>query len=232
VPNPSYGWYTQPETFEPTYGNDAAFMLNLDVGGLFAGRRYRVCTDLDGALPTQLVGDSGRTVYVSPVTAVSPPRLPQNRSALLSLTCRFGGCPGLSGGFLAPACGESATALRESRRNTDDNQTCAVASVSIASGLSTIETAGGQEVRPATPLAAAEAEQVYSASGADGYFVHLQIDTECVPAGLYRLCLVADISNPQPPPGTVRAPGDNWAVPGVSPPHEDSGFSVEVMLGS
>jgi len=158
--------FTLAEHFQQSSDSDTYF-LEPDVARLLTGRRYRVCTDLDGDKNSRLqVGDTGLSVYLSPVTAVFPKTLEStNKSQQLLLQCGYDGCARarLRSAYLATACGGSPA-------RADASVCLANFSGSVAQEAAT--DAGEVELHP------------------DGTAT-ISLDTQCLPPGHeYRLCLV------------------------------------------
>ena len=53
----------------PFYGSLSSWYFDADASHLAAGRRYRICTDLDGRLGPMAAGDTGFEVFVNPLEA-------------------------------------------------------------------------------------------------------------------------------------------------------------------
>lgn len=53
----------------PFYGSLTHWYFEADASHLAAGRRYRICTDLDGRLGPMDAGDTGFEVFVNPLEA-------------------------------------------------------------------------------------------------------------------------------------------------------------------
>merc|ERR1712183_1103855 len=78
--------YTIPARFGAVEGGWLLEAGPLD--RLLGGRRYRVCTDLDGSGNSKLrVGDTGLTVYASPITSVTPRSIVKGSDEMLVLAC-------------------------------------------------------------------------------------------------------------------------------------------------
>jgi hypothetical protein len=107
--------YTTPQEFRQATGSGAGgssydtWLLEPEASALIAGRRYKFCTDLDGKADRLRVGDTGLSVFLSPLTTVHPERIQPSRSSELSLTCGVGGCAALPNhlrfAYLANMCG-------------------------------------------------------------------------------------------------------------------------------
>jgi len=94
--------YTPVAAFLP--GDAGAWALRISTAEMAGGQRYQLCTDLDGEGPL-LVGDTGFSVFVSPITAVTPSRnLLTGTNDTLTLSCERGGCEFLDLAFLAKKC--------------------------------------------------------------------------------------------------------------------------------
>eukprot|EP00928_Gymnodinium_smaydae_P034938 TRINITY_DN24659_c0_g5_i3.p1 TRINITY_DN24659_c0_g5~~TRINITY_DN24659_c0_g5_i3.p1 ORF type:complete len:2977 (+),score=464.59 TRINITY_DN24659_c0_g5_i3:158-9088(+) len=64
--------WTQATESYAFVGNAESFLLLVDTRSLDVGRKYRICTDLDGPGAALDVGDSGQIVYTTPLRAVHP----------------------------------------------------------------------------------------------------------------------------------------------------------------
>jgi len=240
-------WYTQPAPFQATYGN-VDWLLEVDVSLLPAGRRYRLCTDLDGESPGKVVGDTGLTAYVSPVISVSPKRLVPSATSLLRLLCKpaqqrgvpGGSCGGIAAAFLAtecngpippPAYSESVLPLQDlpnvsERSNDDSNVTCPATSSSVASATPEVAVDAASRAGAAET---AETGQSDASGDEPDPVLELSFDTRCLRPGLYRICL---IGGPVPPDqASVDAVGSVGALraTGAAVPSEDSGLSLELL---
>jgi len=94
--------YTPVAAFLP--GDAGAWDLRISTADMAGGQHYQLCTDSDGEGPL-LVGDTGFSVFVSPITAVAPSRnLLTGTNDTLALYCERGGCGFLDLAFLAKKC--------------------------------------------------------------------------------------------------------------------------------
>jgi hypothetical protein len=193
-------------------------------GLLSGGRRYRLCTDLDGSnAQDQQVGDTGLSVFVSPITAVEPTSLFAGINTSLMLACERGGCNSFLEGFLALQCGvqpsevqrcpapsmfvsmnhgsssqvdQTDTSAWNASNDSNDTNSSRPVSVPLGSTVVLANTPRATIVQVAATL--------YS----------LQLDLGCVQPGSYRLCLVE--TNPERMESQLVV--------------EDSGFSIEVVV--
>ncbi|CAJ1368407.1 unnamed protein product [Effrenium voratum] len=86
------GAYTPPTVL---YGSQSAWYFEADASHLAPGRRYKVCTDLDGRHGHLRPGDTGFEVFVSPLEDVERHSLLLSRGAALGLACA--GCQASAG---------------------------------------------------------------------------------------------------------------------------------------
>ena len=75
----------------------AAGLATFEVSGLTKGASYRLCSDLDGPGGSKTFGDTGHTVYVTPVTACVACALRPLAQQQLVLNCP--GCSGAAAGY-------------------------------------------------------------------------------------------------------------------------------------
>jgi len=224
--------FTEAENFQPAPSGDT-WLLEPDVAKLLAGRRYRLCTDLDGNLDSRLrVGDTGLSVYLSPITAVYPTTLEStNISQQLILHCGYDGCAlaRLRSAYLSTGCNRVPAA--------DDTGVC-FANYTMPPPMGAPRMGGGAPppMQPPTmmsppmeatsmgggvpptmrppPMNTAAAQEHTTSAGevkvlSDGTAMVL-LDTRCLPPGRdYRLCLLSGLDS--------------------MPIGEDTGFSVTLI---
>eukprot|EP00930_Biecheleria_cincta_P055701 TRINITY_DN41995_c0_g1_i1.p1 TRINITY_DN41995_c0_g1~~TRINITY_DN41995_c0_g1_i1.p1 ORF type:complete len:575 (+),score=57.04 TRINITY_DN41995_c0_g1_i1:190-1725(+) len=214
--------YSPRRSFVHLGGNE--WSLVAMTGLLSGGRRYRLCTDLDGLdSQNQLVGDTGLAVFVSPITAVEPSSLVAGINTSLVLACERGGCSSFLEGFLAPQC-----SLQPS-----DTQRCPAPSmfVNMRHGLSPQDgqadtnssnaSNDSNDTNTSRPVSMPEGGTVVLANTPRAPIVQvaatlysLQLDLGCMHPGSYRLCLVG--TNPDRMESQLVV--------------EDGGFPVEVVV--
>jgi len=71
---------------------DGEWMMSVDCSGLAPGQSFRICVDLDGAVPSLSFGDAGVTAYISEVVASETQaiwRLPSQEMVLLCSGTEF-----------------------------------------------------------------------------------------------------------------------------------------------
>lgn len=192
---------TLPIELEPlgSQGNGEAerewWRLEVDVGHLPAGRSYRLCTDLDGDGGSLAAGDTGLAVFVSPITTLAPAALLPSNVSELVLGCggggearSRGGCRSLAGGFLSSgdcsgagaagaAPGASGTRRQQAAARSPPLEADAVCALrSVEEGHASSSAAFATTVGAIRPLGRR-------------MFV-MELDTQCLPSGVYRLCLL------------------------------------------
>jgi len=165
-------FYTTPKLFQA--GADSkTWFIEPDVSELITGRRYRMCTDLDGNRNSySRVGDTGLTLYLSPITSVSPLVLQStNISQRLTLQCGPEGC--------------SRARLRAAYLATECDSSSIDASAASCAANYTIPVVHGSDAAQTHATQAGEL-----ALNPDGTVTAL-LDTQCLPTGEeYRVCLL------------------------------------------
>jgi len=137
--------------------------LKLQVGHLTRGRRYQLCTDLDGDSDDLRIGDTGLTVFVSPLLWVEPATVEASSASFFGAGCG-GDCSDL-GAFLAtPSCERM------------------VPKDPSADGICSIQDSPEEKtqarISPRTRIVRAGLHQA-----------KFELDTSCLLPGRYRLCL-------------------------------------------
>ncbi|CAE8677064.1 unnamed protein product, partial [Polarella glacialis] len=219
--------YTAPSKFlrARQTGQGTTWALRAVTQTLTSGRHYRLCTDLDGVEnESLLIGDTGLTVFVSPVTMVAPQQLVAGSSNPVVLSCERGGCEFLLKGFLAVSCsrlpepdegdevcapppdvaisGFELQAEEQSSNSSEFNSS----NSSDLTGPAALSSRGNRTQVMATPLADIDQTSLV--------LFEIQLQTSCLAPGRYRFCLLGQ--GPNASYGHVAAA-------------EDGGFAIDVL---
>jgi len=178
IPEPEISLqYTEPQRFRKAVSGVGGgtsldtWLLEPHASKLDPGRRYKLCTDLDGEGDHLVVGDTGLSVFLSPITEVIPESIQQSdsNSSDFFLSCGLDGCgvlpDPLSYAYLASSC-----SMAPKSRN---SQVC-FANYSLYSA---------DDLDPSTPLA--EIQVLFNGVAT------FSLDTSCLsPGHQYRVCLL------------------------------------------
>lgn len=201
-----------------TFTGSSAFMLDA-LGGnwtlgistqtLHGGVRYRFCMDLDGIDRQYLVGDTGLTVFISPITDVRPVVLAASNSSL-TLLCQRGGCSFLLHSYLARDCQAPPSPSQCSYVQEDVEETNESNDTN-----GTNESNVTQFVDPQLgPPIQVESSPLSSINALGSAEFSADLDLTCTKPGRYRLCIV----------------GQEETTFGAIATHiEDSGFYIDVV---